>query len=121
MARRIIGRFGTPLFFLVVLIAFVVVLSVISSGHPKDWNETTGVIRKIETEVEYGPGNERNETNHVYVEYTVDGKKYDRELGVYMPSYKEGMELLKLCHESIESVEQKVKEIAEDGSLEDFE
>ncbi|WP_022764677.1 exodeoxyribonuclease VII small subunit [Butyrivibrio sp. XPD2006] len=35
--------------------------------------------------------------------------------------YKEGMELLKLCHESIESVEQKVKEIAEDGSLEDFE
>ena len=93
MIRRIIGRFGTPLFFLVVLIAFVVVLSVISSGHPKDWNETTGVIRKIETEVEYGPGNERNETNHVYVEYTVDGKKYDRELGVYMPSYKEGMEL----------------------------
>ena len=82
MIRRIIGRFGTPLFFLVVLIAFVVVLSVISSGHPKDWNETTGVIRKIETEVEYGPGNERNETNHVYVEYTVDGKKYDRELGV---------------------------------------
>ena len=48
MARRIIGRFGTPLFFLVVLIAFVVVLSVISSGHPKDWNETTGVIRKID-------------------------------------------------------------------------
>ena len=93
MTRRIIGRFGTPLFFLVVLIAFVVVLSVLSSGHPKDWNETTGVIRKIETEVEYGPGNERNETNHVYVEYTVDGKKYDRELGVYMPSYKEGMEL----------------------------
>ena len=35
--------------------------------------------------------------------------------------YKEGMELLKLCHESIQSVEQKVKEIAEDGSLEDFE
>ncbi|MBO6196302.1 MAG: exodeoxyribonuclease VII small subunit [Butyrivibrio sp.] len=35
--------------------------------------------------------------------------------------YKEGMELLKFCHESIESVEQKVKQIAEDGSLEDFE
>ena len=35
--------------------------------------------------------------------------------------YKEGMELLKQCHESIESVEQKVKEIAGDGSLEDFE
>ncbi len=35
--------------------------------------------------------------------------------------YKGGMELLKQCHESIESVEQKVKEIAEDGSLEDFE
>ena len=35
--------------------------------------------------------------------------------------YKEGMELLKFCHGSIESVEQKVKEIAEDGSLEDFE
>ena len=74
MTRRILSRFGTPIFFLIVLVAFIVTLSVISSGQPKDWNETTGVIRKIETEVEYGPGNERNETNHVYVEYTVNGK-----------------------------------------------
>ena len=93
MIRRILSRFGTPIFFLVVLIAFIVALSVISSGHPKDWNETTGVIRKIETEVEYDANNDRREINHVYVEYTVDGTKYDQELGVYMPSYTEGMEL----------------------------
>ncbi len=35
--------------------------------------------------------------------------------------YQEGMKLLKLCHEAIEEVEQKVQKIAEDGSLEDFE
>ncbi len=35
--------------------------------------------------------------------------------------YKEGMELLKYCHQAIESVEQQVKKIAEDGTLEDFE
>ena len=35
--------------------------------------------------------------------------------------YQEGMELLKYCHETIESVEQKVQAIAKDGSLEDFE
>ncbi len=35
--------------------------------------------------------------------------------------YKEGMELLKYCHEAISEVEKKVKTIAEDGSLEDFE
>ena len=35
--------------------------------------------------------------------------------------YQEGMKLLKLCHESIVEVEQKVQKIAEDGSLEDFE
>ena len=35
--------------------------------------------------------------------------------------YKEGMELLKYCHEAIAEVEQQVKKIAEDGTLEDFE
>jgi exodeoxyribonuclease VII small subunit len=35
--------------------------------------------------------------------------------------YQEGMKLLKYCHETISEVEQKVKQIAEDGSLEDFE
>ncbi len=35
--------------------------------------------------------------------------------------YKEGMELLKFCHEAIAEVEQKVQMIAEDGTLEDFE
>ena len=35
--------------------------------------------------------------------------------------YKEGMELLKYCHEAISEVEQQVKKIAEDGTLEDFE
>jgi exodeoxyribonuclease VII small subunit len=35
--------------------------------------------------------------------------------------YREGMELLKYCHQSIEEVEQQVLKIAQDGSLEDFE
>lgn len=35
--------------------------------------------------------------------------------------YQEGMKLLKVCHEAIKEVEQKVQKIAEDGSLEDFE
>ncbi len=35
--------------------------------------------------------------------------------------YQEGMKLLKICHEAIKDVEQKVQKIAEDGSLEDFE
>ncbi|MBQ3797644.1 MAG: exodeoxyribonuclease VII small subunit [Butyrivibrio sp.] len=34
--------------------------------------------------------------------------------------YQEGMKLLKLCHEAIEEVEQKVLKIAGDGSLEEF-
>ncbi len=35
--------------------------------------------------------------------------------------YQEGMKLLKLCHEAIEEVEQKVMKIAGDGTLEEFE
>ena len=35
--------------------------------------------------------------------------------------YREGMQLLKYCHDAIAEVEQKVQKIAEDGSLEDFE
>ncbi len=35
--------------------------------------------------------------------------------------YREGMQLLKFCHDAITEVEQKVQKIAEDGSLEDFE
>lgn len=35
--------------------------------------------------------------------------------------YQKGMELVKYCHEAISEVEQKVKKIAQDGSLEDFE
>jgi exodeoxyribonuclease VII small subunit len=34
--------------------------------------------------------------------------------------YREGMELLKYCHEAISEVEKKVQKIAEDGKLEDF-
>ncbi|MBQ3871612.1 MAG: exodeoxyribonuclease VII small subunit [Clostridia bacterium] len=34
--------------------------------------------------------------------------------------YREGMELLKYCHEAISEVEKKVQKIAEDGTLEDF-
>lgn len=35
--------------------------------------------------------------------------------------YKEGMELIKYCHEAISEVEQQVKVISRDGALEDFE
>ncbi len=35
--------------------------------------------------------------------------------------YREGMTLLKECHEAIAEVEKKVMKIAEDGSLEEFE
>ncbi len=35
--------------------------------------------------------------------------------------YREGMELLKFCHDSVAEVEKKVQAIAEDGTLEDFE
>ena len=35
--------------------------------------------------------------------------------------YQKGMELVKYCHDAISEVEQKVKKIAQDGSLEDFE
>ena len=34
--------------------------------------------------------------------------------------YREGMELLKYCHEAISEVEKKVQKIAEDGTREDF-
>ena len=34
--------------------------------------------------------------------------------------YKEGMELLKLCNDSIDAVEKKVKAINEEGELYDF-
>jgi exodeoxyribonuclease VII small subunit len=34
--------------------------------------------------------------------------------------YREGMQLLKYCHEAISEVEKKVQKIAEDGTLEDF-
>lgn len=35
--------------------------------------------------------------------------------------YREGMELLKYCHEEVSKVEQQVMKIAEDGTLEEFE
>ncbi len=35
--------------------------------------------------------------------------------------YREGMELLKYCHQEVSKVEQQVMKIAEDGSLEEFE
>ena len=47
--------------------------------------------------------------------------KEDISLEDSFKEYEEGMKLLKLCHEAIEEVEQKVQKIAENGSLEDFE
>jgi exodeoxyribonuclease VII small subunit len=35
--------------------------------------------------------------------------------------YKEGMDLLKYCHDEVAKVEQQVLKIAEDGRLEEFE
>ncbi len=35
--------------------------------------------------------------------------------------YREGMELIKYCHEMVSEVEQQVRKIADDGSMEDFE
>ena len=35
--------------------------------------------------------------------------------------FKEGMDLLKYCNESIDKVEKKVQMIMDDGSMEDFE
>ena len=35
--------------------------------------------------------------------------------------YREGMELLKYCHEEVSKVEQQVMKIAEDWTLEEFE
>ncbi|MBO6241458.1 MAG: exodeoxyribonuclease VII small subunit [Butyrivibrio sp.] len=47
--------------------------------------------------------------------------KEDISLEDSFKEYREGMELLKYCHEAIEEVEQKVQKIAADGNLEDFE
>ena len=35
--------------------------------------------------------------------------------------YKEGMDLLKFCHDEVAKVEQQVQRITEDGRLEEFE
>ncbi|MCR5656680.1 MAG: exodeoxyribonuclease VII small subunit [Butyrivibrio sp.] len=35
--------------------------------------------------------------------------------------FKEGMDLLKYCNDSIDKVEKKVQKIMDDGSMEDFE
>lgn len=47
-------------------------------------------------------------------------EKDDIELEESFRLYKEGMELLKHCDESIDKVEKKVREIAADGTLKDF-
>ena len=50
-----------------------------------------------------------------------DLEKEDISLEESFTKYREGMELLKFCHESVAEVEKKVQAIAEDGALEDFE
>ena len=45
----------------------------------------------------------------------------DISLEASFKEYQKGMELVKYCHEAISKVEQQVKKIAQDGSLEDFE
>ncbi len=50
-----------------------------------------------------------------------DLEKEDISLEDSFNKYREGMELLKYCHDAVAEVEKKVQAIAEDGSLEDFE
>ena len=88
--RRLFNRFSTPFFFLVLLIAAIVANSVISGSQHKDWPTTSAKIVKIEQEVTYDADHDRHEENHVYVQYTVDGKDYDEELGYYEAGYEEG-------------------------------
>ncbi len=48
-------------------------------------------------------------------------EKDDISLEDSFTKYREGMELLKYCHDSVAEVEKKVQAIAENGALEDFE
>lgn len=91
--RRPLSRFGASFFFLIVLIASIVMLNVVSRSQHNDWPITTGVIQKIDHEVHYGANNDREDDYHVYVKYNVNGKDYDEELGYYTGEYREGMEL----------------------------
>jgi len=54
----------------------------------KDYIKTTGVITEIDIN---GSGDDTE--YHVFVEYKIEGKRYNEELGTYASSYKVGKEL----------------------------
>ncbi|MCR5674485.1 MAG: exodeoxyribonuclease VII small subunit [Lachnospiraceae bacterium] len=47
-------------------------------------------------------------------------EREDATLEEAFAAYREGMELIRKCDASISRIEERVKEIAEDGSLQDF-
>ena len=90
---RLFRRFSTPFFFLILLIAAIVMNIVIGGSQHKDWPKTTAKIVKIEQEVTYDANNDGHDEYYVYVQYTVDGKAYDEELGYHEAGYVEGKEV----------------------------
>ena len=91
--RRLLSRFGTPLFFLVLMVALIVVNSIIGGSQHKDWPSAKATITTIEEDVSYDADNHRQVDYHTYVKYSIDGRAYDEELGYYEGGYAEGKEV----------------------------
>ena len=90
--QKILTQYVIPLVLLVLGIVFLI-LGFNNVQQRKEYVTTTAVISRIDLREEVGTDGEIETTGDVYVDYTVNGKKYTNDLGEYSSSFTEGAEI----------------------------
>ena len=83
MRATYVGRALIPIGLILMVVSFFVFRSV---DHISDFKKTEAVVSSLEpAEAEYtdDQGNHHDATDTVYMKYTVDGKEYEEEYGIY--------------------------------------
>jgi hypothetical protein len=68
------------------------VTGIIGINQDNTWSETTGEIQSIEL-IHEAVDSEDTDEYEVMVKYTVDGKTYESDLGVYLDDFEVGKEI----------------------------
>ncbi len=93
VTSNIVKLYIAPLFCLVFGIIFLLV-GINSVGKLNAYTAAKATITRVDESSHYDTVNETTEYEYrVFVEFTVDGKTYNAELGEYAPGYTEGKEI----------------------------
>ena len=96
MRATYVGRALIPIGLILMVVSIFVFRSV---DHTSSFKKTESVVSRLEpAEDEYtdDQGQHHDATDHVYIKYTVDGKEYEEEFGVFS-GYKIG-DKISICY-----------------------